>query len=104
MYAFKEAFRGLVDNLLALNTCIQLLVAMRIDVMAWRKGHPIPKSDHLPLGLRRAVITQRKIGWKQFFEGLVAKQWRIYMIQYYLHKKTKNTCRIWPKRLVKYVW
>ena len=102
--AFKEAFRDLVKKLLSLNTCIQLLVAIRNDVMAWRKGYPTPATGHLPLGLQRAIFAQRDIGWKQFFEGLVAKHWGAYMSQYYLHKKTKNTGRTWSKRLIKYNW
>ena len=62
MDVFEEAFRDLVKKLLALNTCIQLLVAIRNDVMSWRKSHPIPTTGHLPLGLRRAVIAQRESG------------------------------------------
>ena len=55
----------------------------------------------MPSEVREAIRAQDNIGWKNFLEGLPAKQWRLLQDRHYRRIRRQDlTARSWMKRLL----
>ena len=52
------------------NTCHIALLAIRDELLAWWYDRPPEQLYYHPL-LETAIIEQRRLGWRQFLEGLM---------------------------------
>ena len=77
----RKAILQLVKQLLKIGTCRRAVLAIKQEVMAWRRGHENLCVDCLPENLRKVILAQRKIGWKAFLDGLFVKDWEVYFFQ-----------------------
>ena len=68
------------------------------------KNRAAPTIEAYPRGLRNVISTQRDIGWKQFMEGLLSKDWMTYMEQYYIRQHSMRTGHKWATMTIKYLW
>ena len=94
----------LFSKLGKLQTCPQLLYAMREDLTAWRSHQPYPAVDEYPLTVQAAVLNQCIIGWKQFCKGIVSQSWSEHMTTYYAAKGNFPSSDTWKKKFGKMVW
>jgi hypothetical protein len=71
---------------------------------SWHQNEdpPIPQY-HWP-GVNDLIAAQGNIGWHNFIEGGVLKDWEAKQAEYYLWLKRKNTGRRWTITLIKKMW
>ena len=81
-----------------------LIIAVWNDLRTWRHQSTLPDINSYPLLLQQALLEQRRIGWKQFMEGLLTKSWGTYMTVYYKTTRSLRKGSTWTKRLMKYNW
>ena len=101
---WDEIIADFFKKLRRYKTCGQLHYALFEDIQAWRYGLPLPDLDDYSQSLQQAVQEQRRIGWKQFFEGLFSKQWARHMNTFYIAQGNYHTSNKWIRRLTRLAW
>ena len=75
-----------------------------MELNAWRYGTAVPEVNHLSSTLQNAINEQRSIGWSQFLEGFISKQWSFYMSNHFRLTQSKMKGTTWAAKLIKLNW
>jgi hypothetical protein len=99
---WNEALWDYITSLHKIHTCSKAIVAIMKELQAWRENLPDLDIEHLSPSLSSVIINQRKIGWKQFLEGLLAKEWIKYQTNHYSQINSKKTGLTWSKKIFRF--
>ncbi len=84
------------------DTDPHIVDAISRSLTAFRSQTPIQMRG-LPRNIRQAIKDQNKIGWRQFAEGLAAKQWRLLQRRSYRRQGSKKSINKWCVKLLQAV-
>ena len=86
------------------KTMPDLQLAILRHLQAWRDDSDPQRPQYTWPGVNDLVTAQSKIGWRNFLEGGVLKDWAAKQQEYYLWLARKNTGRRWITTLIKKLW
>jgi hypothetical protein len=98
---WNETLWDYITRLHKLHTCNKAIIAIMKELQAWREDLPLPNHDNLSDSLGTAIRKQRQIGWKQFLEGIIAKDWVDYQQQHYKQINSKKSGLTWSIKIIK---
>ena len=98
------AIGGFFNKIHKIKTCWYVITALKEEIRAWRLQLQSPDLNEYPLLLQQAIIEQRRLGWKQFFEGIISTKWELYMRSYYGATGNYNSSTKWAKQLIQQAW
>ena len=101
---WNKEWSQFINKLQRLDTCWNLMHAIRIEVHNWRYGLPQSPLDEYPLLLQQAIQEQRQLGWNLFFEGIISQKWAHYMTTYYEAIGNFKSGNNWAQKLVHLTW
>ena len=67
-------------------------------------GQPPTPITETSQGVHAAIDIQNDIGWENFFEGCIAKEWEYTQIVYYEWCRSKKSGRRWTTALIQKLW
>lgn len=91
-------------TLIKQKTSYSLRKAIILEVRAWRNDNLPPRIDNLDSQLRHAILSQRKIGWRSFLEGLISTQLLHYQQQHLATNFPDKKVTSWSKKVIKAGW
>ena len=101
LLGWNEALDKFIQQLLKIDTCQIIILALKNELNAWRYDRP-PDTLLYPDLITQAICNQKEIGWKSFLEGVTSSKWEEYMNRYYRRKKSKRKATTWASKLVTY--
>ena len=87
-----------------IGTCNHLVLAVKQELCYWRQGLDAPDITGHSQGIQKVLTSQRQLGWRLFLDGLVSKEWKRYMEEYFLERKSKKGAGLWTSRLIRANW
>ena len=84
-------------KLIKFKTSYALRKAIILDLRSWRRKESFPCLQFADTELQQAIGKQRKIGWKNFLEGLLSKDLIAYQKHYIEEHFPKMKCTTWSK-------
>ena len=70
----------------------------------WRHDKPSLDVSGLQIDLQTLILKQRKLGWKNFLEGLLVKDWAVLQKKYKPSSFSFTKSRGWVEKLIKINW
>ena len=74
------------------------------ELYHWRRGITPPEIQSLTRDLQTVIMKQRRLGWKNFLEGLVVTDWAVLQRKYKPSSFGFAKSRAWVKKLIKVNW
>jgi len=71
---------------------------------SWRNGDQLLPATSSFLGLRQAIESQNRIGWRALLEGCVSVYWQEVQQRYYEWVGSRRTGRRWVSQLILKLW
>jgi exonuclease III len=94
-----------LSTLTSIGTCPVLLVTLRYDLIAWKLNNNKEASlELLNPSQKTVILEQRQIGWTQFLEGLLTKQWVQYHDELFKDNQSKRTGSAWAAKVYRSGW
>ena len=88
-----------------IDTCEYAISAIQRCLVQWRLHQDVTKFDHLyPPDLKAVLISQHKIGWKAFQEGLISSKWASYQQSYFKDIGSHRSASLWSSKMIKAIW
>lgn len=108
MSLFDKYMDEFSDTLEKWNTHTEISTYLPEILKHWRRNGKVP-SHLFPSSITKKHIfmafgDQARIGWKQFMEGLISKEWAKLQQLHYDTLDTKLTGDIWASKLITYLW
>ena len=100
---WKEGLADLVSSMKKWKTDPTLAKTIEQELHQWHQYN----SNHIdlyPARLKKAILSQRNLGWKNFLEGLISKEIIEIQSKYYTNRGLKYTGTGWAKKLIKGNW
>ena len=95
------ALIGFKKRLTTIDTSPLLCHHILEELEKWREGSEPQQITEIPPALRPAILEQRKIGWKEFLEGLVSSYLHIYQQEFYTNKESYKTASTWGSAVIR---
>ena len=92
------------ESLYKYKTSSSTLIAIRRELMHWRCNTPLPDTTSYSPSLKKAIMSQRQLGWEQFLEGLISKHWISHQQEYFDSINSSLSTSIWASRLIRQGW
>ena len=102
LQGWNECLAKYISFLQKIDTCPHIIFALHHELTAWRYDRPPDDIIHYPPPLKNAILHQRKLGWKNFLEGVISNKWNKVMHNYYSQKNSKRKSHTWAGKLVSY--
>ena len=74
------------------------------NLKAWHSGSIYPATYHEDRNIRKALHRQDRIGWHQFVEGFIAKEWRKAQEVHLQNISSQKSPTLWMSRLQQRLW
>ena len=104
MELWEECQWKLIVELHKMDTASTAIMAIIKELNTLKFPDQIPQIEHLDKDLQEAILSQRKIGWKNFLEGLVATDWGKFQGWYYNNKGSRKTGEGWTPKCIRALW
>ena len=101
---WNEAMQKYKDKLKLIKTNRLVRNVIETELHYWRNQLHPPDITVLPLDLQKTITQQRKLGWKNFLEGILTKEWASIQRRYKPSTYGYSKSRIWIKKLIKLNW
>ena len=101
---WEEKISQLDKRLLKIKTCYRLRRAIIQELRYWRKCKSASNVVWYDDDLKAAIMEQRKIGWRNFLEGLISNKITQYQQEYYEYKEDKRKGSKWTRSVIKEGW
>ena len=85
------------------NPCMIMPIVRELDTLKYPQRN-WPDISGIPPLIKAAIEAQRKIGWKNFLEGLIAIEWSQCQDEYYNEKKSLKTGDTWAQKTIRGNW
>jgi hypothetical protein len=96
---FRKSLRRIRKHLTEEKTHPQIQRAILHCLRRWHKGRQID-MPRFPESIQQAINHQSTIGWQDFLEGLMAKQWQVLQAQHYASKRSRKTSKKWATGVI----
>ena len=88
-----------------MDTCEYAILAIQRCLTQWRtKGDIQLYDDVYPQDLKTTLLSQHKLGWKAFQEGLVSTEWVKYQEAYYKEIGSTRAASLWASKFIRAIW
>jgi hypothetical protein len=94
----EELARWMTENDAAPNMKEAIITGLR----AWRTNSPMTIQHDGSIEV--AMAQQARIGWYNFLNGFIARQWRLIQRQHLLDIGSQKSARLWMTRLQHHIW
>ena len=102
LQGWNECLATYISFLQKIDTCHHIIFAIHEELTAWRYDRPPDDITHYPPPLNSAITHQRKLGWKNFLEGIISNKWNKVMHNYYAQKNSRRKSSTWAGKLITY--
>ena len=87
-----------------IGTSKVLRTVILTELTTWRHNQLPLNTNTLPLQIQQLIHQQRKLGWKNFLEGVLLKDWAHQQHNLKNKRYSYQRSRVWSKKLIKLNW
>ena len=102
---WEEKQWELIVGLYSIHTWPTMIMPIINELNGFRMDQQTDRNiQHLPKEIQAAILEQRKIGWKNFAEGLISKNWRKCQDIYFHDTESNRSADTWAYRFIRKLW
>mgnify|MGYP003519673277 CR=1 FL=1 len=100
----KEGISSISRWMEETQTAPEIRAVIKTRMSQWSDGRPMPPIQTNTAGLQDALHAQDAIGWDNFFEGCIAKEWEQVQDAHYKWCRSRKSGRRWTIALIQKLW
>ena len=101
---WQESLEKLKNWLIDNDAQPDMTKAIISSLRAWNEVKPYPTIRTNNTKLKEAIKQQDQIGWRQFMDGFISKQWRLCQKEHMERSKSQKSPDLWMAKLQRRIW
>ena len=101
---WQKSVAALARELGRLQTAPAIIDAIKSRLLAWKSYDVLPTYQTTFPGLSEAIANQDDMGWDNFLEGTIVKNWQSIQATYYHFLQSRKTTLRWASALIRKSW